>query len=57
VLASLSAGTNAYMRALKLANHLKPALAVSRCCVLPFYFFYLSVKYNHFLIIELLYQG
>jgi len=31
VLASLSAGTNAYIRALALANLLKPALAVSRC--------------------------
>jgi len=31
VLASLSAGTNAYMRELTLENLLKPALAVSRC--------------------------
>jgi hypothetical protein len=39
VVASLSAGTNAYMRALTLVNLLKPVLDVSRC-YLPYFFIF-----------------
>ena len=50
VLTSLSAGTNAYMRALTLVNLLKPALAVSRCYRLfllsSFCFYFTSYKIN-----------
>jgi hypothetical protein len=50
VLASLSAAANNYMRALTLVNLLKPALAMSRCCLLPFFFFYFNQIYKNFII-------